>query len=92
MMLATFTWAPPSCSARLPQKFSAATTWMTVELPEEPVVAVLGVVEQPATASARATGTAATASQRRRRRRAVPGGRVEDTASLRQRGLLSRTR
>src|SRR5207248_2342125 len=59
MMLVTLAWAPPSCSARLPQKFSAATT---VTVPE-PFAAVVGFVEQPASASAR---TAAPATQRDR--------------------------
>src|SRR6266702_5008665 len=81
MMLVTFTWVPPSCSARLPQKFSAATT-LIVAPPDELVVAVLGEVEQPASASV--ISTAAAAAQCRSRRRAVPGGRVEDTASLRE--------
>ena len=28
MMLLTWTWEPPTCDAMLPQKFSAATTWI----------------------------------------------------------------
>src|SRR5947207_7590330 len=58
MMPVTFTCVPPSCSARLPQKFSAATTLITVELP----LARPGEVEQPASAST--SRTAAPAARR----------------------------
>src|SRR5947207_4828911 len=58
MMLVTCTCVPPSCSARLPQKFSAATTLITVELPR----ALVGEVEQPASASI--SRTAAPAARR----------------------------
>src|SRR2546423_10911959 len=57
MTLVTLACAPPSCPARLPQKFSAATTATTPGLP----AAAPGLVEQPARASAR---TAAAATQR----------------------------
>src|SRR5438046_2961291 len=51
MTLVTLTWVPPSCPARLPQKFSAATTLITPTPPVLPAVVtqalpflVLGVV------------------------------------------------
>jgi hypothetical protein len=34
MMLVTLTWLPPSWEAMLPQKFSAATTWIVFPPPE----------------------------------------------------------
>jgi hypothetical protein len=47
MMLVTFTWLPPSWEAMLPQKFSAATTWMVRPDPLAlPVAAVLLVCEE----------------------------------------------
>src|SRR4051812_34477298 len=85
MMLVTLTWEPPSCAARLPQKFSAATTVITDEPPEP--VAEPDEVEQPARTSASAVGSAA--AHRRTRCRAAPGGRVESTADLRQQGQRS---
>jgi hypothetical protein len=42
MMLVTFTWLPPSWEAMLPQKFSAATTWIV--LPELLPVAAVSLV------------------------------------------------
>src|SRR5690242_2278790 len=47
MTLTTLACAPPSCSARLPQKLSAARTWTT----DAPPLVRLGEVAQPATAS-----------------------------------------
>jgi len=46
MMLVTVACAPPSCSARLPQKFSAATTVMAELSDEDPG----GLVAHPETA------------------------------------------
>jgi len=46
MTLVTFAWTPPSCPARLPQKFSAATTDTTD--PSTPPARVAGVVAQAA--------------------------------------------
>src|SRR5579872_6728437 len=40
-MLVTLAWVPPSCDARLPQKFSAASTWMTPLEVELEVLVVL---------------------------------------------------
>ncbi|GAA5179389.1 hypothetical protein GCM10023322_09250 [Rugosimonospora acidiphila] len=78
-MLVTFTCEPPSWPARLPQKFSAATTLMVVEPPE--VVEALDEVEQPA--SARTASAAAPAADPIRRLRKRSGMDMEDTASLR---------
>src|SRR5258708_33634583 len=62
MMLVTCTRSPPSCSARLPQKSSAATTF---SLPPEP--AELEPDPQPArSATTRATGARAKARARGR--------------------------
>src|SRR5882757_207206 len=58
MMLVTFTWLPPSWEAMLPQKFSAATTWIV--LPPEPddeAVEELPLVEQAVTVRATRTPT-----------------------------------
>src|SRR2546423_12935478 len=84
MMLVTFTRAPPSCSARLPQTCSAATTLITAELPAEPVRARLGEVAQPASA----TG-ASTAASTAPATRTPLGGNVKNTANPPGR-LLSR--
>src|SRR5882672_7541525 len=57
MMLVTATCEPPSCAARLPQKFSAATTvigGVPEELCDAPVVAT-GVLPFPQPARSRAS-------------------------------------
>ncbi|GHE15085.1 hypothetical protein GCM10010339_88570 [Streptomyces alanosinicus] len=43
-MLVTFTWLPPSCEAMLPQKFSAATTWIVLPEPLPPLVVAVSLV------------------------------------------------
>src|SRR6478609_12020958 len=63
MMFVTLTCLPPSCSAMLPQKFSAATTWITFDAdPPAPAAAGpgAGAVLQPARAARAVTATAAT--------------------------------
>src|ERR1044071_1514073 len=62
MMLWPVTCEPPTCCARLPQKFSAATTLTTVDPP--PVV-VFDEVEQLLAASASSTGVPANLPRRR---------------------------
>src|SRR6266516_4240141 len=59
MMLVSTTWAPPSCLAMLPQKFSAATT--TIFLPGPLLAAGVpeAAVEHPAAIAAAAAATAA---------------------------------
>jgi hypothetical protein len=76
MMLVTLTWLPPSCAAMLPQKFSAATTWIVfppAEPDDEAVVDdALPEVEQEASvivAAIAATPTANLGSRRTVRRR-----------------------
>src|SRR2546421_9490861 len=63
MMLVTLTCAPPSCSARLPQKFSAATTLISVALPEF-VAVVCAFVAHPATAATRSAAAPAAVPRR----------------------------
>ena len=68
MTLTTLACVPPSCSARLPQKFSAATTLMTDGSPggSEPAGAVVAQADSTATDSAADNGTVA-ANRRRDR-------------------------
>ncbi|GAB2720107.1 hypothetical protein GCM10010442_46600 [Kitasatospora kifunensis] len=65
MMLVTFTCAPPSWVAMLPQKFSAATTWITLEpaVEEDELVFAAEEVAQ-ALAVARAATAAALSRMR----------------------------
>src|SRR5882757_3127312 len=72
MMLVTLTWLPPSWVAMLPQKFSAATTWMVVPLPPVPAAAAASAelpeppeVEHAAVVAARAAASSRPPAARR---------------------------
>ncbi|GAA1878041.1 hypothetical protein GCM10009753_01450 [Streptantibioticus ferralitis] len=69
MTLLTFTWLPPSWAAMLPQKFSAATTWITFPDPEPPALddelpVPEDEVEQAVAVAAVSVATAATSASR----------------------------